>query len=148
MSAYICSDITFDNVLALIHAANRGPRNDEPIPDIHYLDLPALTVDPADEQAFRSLAQEIFALNCRGVDARYGQDKWKSFNDGDVYQYRPARPVLDPVAAYRSFKCLLYQCSEGDVANDPLYKALEALAAELAEQIVRSSPEYKALPWQ
>ena len=75
---------------------------------------------------------------------RYPEDIPESF------EYVPAGVANtrnDLLQAHKSTACLLYQCSEGDVPENPLYKALEELRSALAEHLVTSTPEWDAALW-
>ena len=47
----------------------------------------------------------------------------------------------------KTLGCYLYQCAEGRVPREPLYRALEAWERELAFWVVRRLPQYEAAPW-
>jgi hypothetical protein len=62
---------------------------------------------------------------------------------------RLARPLdqATMVACYKAIKSLLYQCSEGDMPDSPLYGELERAAGQIAGDIVRDLPAYQAAAW-
>ena len=89
----------------------------------------------------QELAERMFAMNVRAVKARYADDKTEyGFTFWD--ELPPPR-----IQAYKSLQCFIYQCSEGDVPNDPLYIGLEAICAGLANLIVSRLPEYDKAVW-
>lgn len=49
--------------------------------------------------------------------------------------------------ALKSLRCWLYQCSEGNVPEQPLFKALERYAGDLAFHIVAELPGWNAAEW-
>src|SRR5437868_45627 len=78
----------------------------------------------------RKLGRAMFLLNIRGVNARYGEGRAKEFRELD-YQFYPE--LSDCVQTFKSLQCWLYQCMEGDVPNDPVYKLMEEVEATMAE---------------
>jgi hypothetical protein len=48
-----------------------------------------------------------------------------------------------PVEQFKAIHCLLYQCSEGNVPNSPVYDELNRVANELAQRIVQDLPEIR-----
>lgn len=51
------------------------------------------------------------------------------------------------VEASVSMACLIYQCSEGDVPERDLYKALVEYSRDVAQAFVRQSPEWDEAVW-
>jgi hypothetical protein len=62
---------------------------------------------------------------------------------------RLGRPIghAEKVKAYKAISSLLYQCSEGNVPESPLFAELQRAAGDIAGDIVRRLPEYDAAPW-
>ena len=96
--------------------------------------------------------RQLWDMNCAAVDARYpSHDKaaheafsWrctfpKSGNAPDIRAWR--------IEHVKSLQCLIYQCSEGDIDQQPLYKALRKKERETLGEIVLSLPEYEAAAW-
>jgi hypothetical protein len=52
-----------------------------------------------------------------------------------------------PIEQFKAISCLLYQCSDGNVPNSPLYYELSHAAGELAQRIVQDLPEYDKASW-
>lgn len=75
------------------------------------------------------------------MDQRYGER-----NARPLYRFRYITGV-DPVFAVKQLQCLLYQCSEGDVPDSPLFQAMQKLSGDLCESIVRRLPAYERAPW-
>ena len=112
------------------------------------------SVEPSD------IGRKLFALNVEAVMQRY-PDCRENPNDlpgphdvhllADSYQAPPnlARPMdrAGMVASYKAVRSLLYQCSEGDVPDRPLFSELQRAAGEIAGEIVRSLPDYDKAPW-
>ena len=91
-------------------------------------------------------------MNARAIQSRYGAgrtaDEVKAWEkELDPIACSPGQDFKARVQAYKSFRCFLYQCSEGDVPLSPLYKAVEAAADYLAAEIVPEIPEYEEAKW-
>jgi hypothetical protein len=59
------------------------------------------------------------------------------------YTYTPTSTIQ----AYKSLQCLSYQCCEGNVPDNPLYKLLEEIENAMARQIVSDLAEYDKAEW-
>ena len=84
------------------------------------------------------IGRNLYAMNEAAVLARYPGDTRATMPGPidkshlfEAYTYHePERPSFD--AGIKAAKCLLYQCSEGDVPSWRLFKALEAVVAKRA----------------
>ena len=87
------------------------------------------------------LIKEMAWMNRAAVNARYEEEKHEEYLS---YQdtFPPSR-----IQAYKSLCCYLYQCCEGDVPDQPLYKAFREIRSDLAEVIVSDLPEYNEANW-
>lgn len=112
-----------------------------------------------DGDAGQRIGDLLFAMNTRAMDARYG-DRWHSDKaqwgqDTVLYRHSLAWQgnVLDPmpstrrIAAFKAVQCLLYQCAEGTVDEEPLYKELEQFTAHLAYRIISQLPGFEEADW-
>jgi hypothetical protein len=123
MSAFIVSGDTMNRVLAAIR--KRG-----------YWSGQSVQAD----QHLQRIAADLFAMNARAMAARYGcQD------EPPHHEYRPAFPT--DIEMYKALRCLIHQCSEGNVPDEPLYRELEAVASCLAAEIIARLPAYQRAPW-
>jgi hypothetical protein len=52
-----------------------------------------------------------------------------------------------PVQAFKSIRCWLYQCNEGNCDQHPLFQAFQRIAAAIAEGIVQDMPMYEMAAW-
>jgi hypothetical protein len=88
----------------------------------------------------KEIGQLLFNLNAEAVNQRY--------NEADPAPvYKPNYAICHKAAAYKAMQCLHYQCSEGNVAERPEYKALEQAISSLADLIISRLPEYEKAPW-
>ena len=97
-------------------------------------------------QGRQKLADAMFTLNVKGVDARYGENQAEQFRPLDFkYQIEDNYTMIQ---AYKSLGCWLYQCAEGDNPEESaLYKLMNQVKGYLAEHIVSRLPEYEKAPW-
>ena len=134
MSAYIVEKETIDRIVTYIH--------NQPIAVIE-------NSFPAIYQAYQNgnkwpdnqaLGQRLWVMNTKAVDTRYDEN-----NPFELYRFdfRVSRPVQ----IYKSCRCYLYQCAEGDVPESPLYQDLEKLCTRLATEIISGLPEYDQADW-
>ena len=88
------------------------------------------------------IAKALYALNVGAVNCRY--------NETDTTEYTGFKNVLpcnSKHQTYKTLRCLLYQCSEGDTPEKPLFKQLESISDALAHDIVSSSKEFDQAAW-
>ena len=138
MSAYIVEDETINKIVRGIEYAMGFHAS----LDFH-LSLDFYTkcgaVDP------QTLGEMLFDLNIQGVESRYGEGEAGKFRPLD-YKYQSVPPPTD-TQFLKSLRCLLYQCSEGDVPETPLFKAMKELSHSLALHIVSTSACYETATW-
>lgn len=93
-----------------------------------------------DPDHIKALGNELLALNAAAVAQRYDEPV-------EIHDYRFEWPTCNKYQALKSLDCLIYQCSEGDVPERPLYKVLKDCQHGLMYEIVASSSEYQAAKW-
>jgi len=94
------------------------------------------------------LALDLYRLNIKALVNRYGKEeiekegafefiKTDEFNESnkDLAQY------------YRSLRCFLYQCSEGDVIETKLFKLLDGISNQIAHRIASNWADEKGAEW-
>lgn len=84
-----------------------------------------LRVDPD------SLGMMLLDMNRRAVVARYGDNSVEAIEPYRYIEPMGGHPHL-LVQVYKSLRCYLYQCSEGDVPDQPLYLQLDAVRNDMA----------------
>jgi hypothetical protein len=83
----------------------------------------------------------LFTLNTESVNCRYREEE-----AAPSYKYR-ALPTTQ-IQAYKSMRCLLYQCSEGDqFENSRAYKELNAIYNGLAHWIIGHLDKFQQAEW-
>ena len=95
------------------------------------------------------LADAMLAMNIDAFRQRYSIRTVLSdleYINLDKRKWHPLE-AFSEVQFFKSLQCFLYQCSEGDVDEKPLYKALADVEATMPADIKRDSPEYEAAEW-
>jgi hypothetical protein len=91
------------------------------------------------------LGIKLYRLNAEAVRQRYDQsDPVPLFRSTQVEAPRTRK---ERIACFKALQCLIYQCSEGDVPDTPLYRQLETVRYVLAARIIADLPEYQAAGW-
>ena len=107
-----------------------------------------------EEDFCAKMASELLKLNETAVYERYGDASvltmpGECFETLELrtsaYEYR--REEASYVQVYKDIQCLHYQCCEGNVPKNPLYKFLGELGSALSEAIVSHSSEYENATW-
>jgi hypothetical protein len=89
-----------------------------------------------------ALGQKMWDLNQLALGYRYGDQKQEFF-----YQFSPVPcPVIQ---AYKSVRCWLYQCCEGDIPEaSKLYTFFDTVVVRhIANSIITKTPEYDQAEW-
>ena len=142
MSAYVVDPKTINAIVsALKTAVDQEGKYPSTFPDLRYLKTQTLR-DAISEPA--ELGHTMYAMNINAVEQRYPdtEDLPGTYTDGqrmDFYKY--SRVETFPISIYKSLSCYLYQCSEGDVDQLPLYKALIEFKSALAEHMLAHIPQ-------
>jgi hypothetical protein len=71
-----------------------------------------------------SLARDLWRMNATALVQRYG-DEPEEF-EADINEYSAPKPSQDIFQILKSAQCLLYQCSEGNVPEMPLFVELQS----------------------
>lgn len=132
MSAYIVSPKCLKTVVEAIMHAECGKFWHEPM----------RTTDELNEQA-NQLAYDLIAMNYRAVNFRYDEN-----NSPDDYKLPKISLVNAPEKnlAYRALGEFTYQCSEGDVPGEELFKRVEEAETRLGH-IIAQQVAYGAGGW-
>ena len=104
----------------------------------------------SDERIFNALA----GTNLDALEQRYSKETAAEMFDGKGYEeghdiWQP-RDGVQPwhYQLLKSLNCYMYQCSEGNVPDSPIYKAMEKLVISLTVFIACNQEEYKNAEWR
>ncbi len=126
MSAYIVEKKTIDRIVTYIaQHVNTGAL------DAYY---PTLAVEPD------KLGQRLWKMNTDAVDQRYSESN-------PVRLYKHDWVPGHKMQVFKSLRCFLYQCSEGDVPETDLFKDTESLMHTIALEIISDMPQYENAEW-
>ena len=135
MSCFIVDDKVIDKVI-----------------DLCRLFRPGLSYDLESPDGRLKFGRDLLAMNNRAYAARYTTSPSEEDSDPPEYVYR-GKHFLTPMehadlcGHYKALRCFLYQCSEGKVDEEPLYRKLEETSNGIALHIVLHLPEYQAADW-
>jgi hypothetical protein len=108
--------------------------------------LMELGIDPVIAGWAEILGHEMFQLNIRAVDARYGNGEARKFRPLD-YRYEVTEPI-PMVQVLKSLQCWLYQCNEKDIPTTALYGLFDnEVQLYLMNEIIDTLPEYQNAVW-
>jgi len=91
------------------------------------------------------LGNAMFALNVRAVEARYRPGTATQFRKLD-YRYERCY-AIGKIQGLKNLDCWMYQCTEGTIPEDPLYKLMEQIADSIRRSLVSRMPEYEKATW-
>ena|SRR5437763_633567 len=93
----------------------------------------------------KELGHAMFQLNVDAVTDRYGQGEATRFCN-HTYAYKPAHG--SEIQVLKSLRCWLYQCTEGQVVKEPLYRFCNDVVEQyLMSKIICALPEYEQAHW-
>lgn len=100
--------------------------------------------------AHDDMGRDLYRMNANALVQRY-DDSIEEF-EADIAAYAAPQPSQDLFQVFKSARCLLYQCSEGDVPSTCLFaeleKAADALAARLGgSERVQTDARYETAKW-
>lgn len=101
----------------------------------------------------QEFGESLYSLNIDATMQRYGDPTSETLpgsigEDGKLatYVYKAElRPTK--IQLIKSLQCFLYQCSEGNVPETRLFKALEIVVNRLKDEYISGLDEYKAAEW-
>ena len=144
MSAFFVENTTIDRVLFWVRDV---VVNDPSFRDGMTSRLSALGFDVLHSPWEDALGQAMLTLNARAVQQRYEHvngSELEAFALGYLYTHQPTAPVQ----AYKSLKCWLYQCTEGDVPTTALYQFFDDYVERIMlKRFVQRLPSYDAAEW-
>jgi hypothetical protein len=94
-----------------------------------------------DTEAPTALGRALFDMNRRAVLARYPGDE--DYAAVPPYQWVPRK--MSAIEAFKAIECLLYQCSEGNVPDEPLFATLVAARDRLG--VSWNTRGVQSAPW-
>jgi hypothetical protein len=143
MSAFIVSEKTMN---LAVDAMRRATAHDTTLrakfPGLDRERGPFVALLGESDSVLTALGFRLYEMNADAVEARYHERQ-----EVPVFRYSNRAHLASDVEAFKALRCLLYQCSEGNVPESELYRDAERAGHVLAEHIVRDLPAYNAAPW-
>ena len=135
MSSFVVDPKTIGNIAGYVFANSKA---------FALLQREGIALEGELHQIIRRFSRDLEIMNRQAVWERYhDQADWETWQAGDFEFHGPT-----PVVVFKSLNCYLYQCSEGSVPDQVLFKALEKLRGSLAYEIATSSREYESGAWE
>jgi hypothetical protein len=137
MSAYMVADETLNRVVEWLYfEVAQYPYLRDKLEKASGIDTTAYAWSEA-------LGKAMFELNTLSVNDRYGEGEAVHFRPLD---YQPAHG--SKIQVLKSLQCWLYQCTQGEVVNQPLYQFFQDVVEPyLMSKIICALPEYRAAAW-
>ena len=137
MSAFLVEDKTINKIVTKLALDRDGEWLRRRLAEKGY--------DLNEDEGRRKLGWDMFGLNIRAVNQRYGERGAAGFRPLN-YKYS-LEANYSKVSALKSLQCWAYQCTEGDCDKSDLFVLMEFIKSEWAQEIVRSLPEYEKVMW-
>ncbi len=138
MSAFLVGKKTIDRILSFVSAECRKST-------FFVRELSEkLNVDVSDSYWRDTLGQKMWDLNQLALGYRYGYEK------ADLkYFFNDVSGFTNQFQMFKSLKCWLYQCAEGEIPEKSLlYRVFShEISLFLAVRIIQDTPEYDAAEW-
>jgi hypothetical protein len=132
MSAFVVEDRTINRAIGWLNDSERRT--------VLRRVLEAADISETDPDWMAKLGASMYMMNVEAVNQRYNEHE----QPGD---YEHHWELCSTVQAYKALRCFLYQCSEGDVPERALYKALHQAAYAMAHEIVSDLDAYEKAEW-
>lgn len=139
MSAYIVDDKTINRIITFIDGHMHGT-------DLLSFETKKILKELLGIEAFKSQKDlEVFGnvlllMNKKAVDERY-----KEINNIEELKYKPEH--ASTIQVLKSLRCYLYQCMEGDIPENRIYKTMRKIEDIIEYDIIDKLPEYEKAEW-
>jgi len=134
MSAFVVEDSTINKVIEVLRM-----RDMDGITRFYNINLES-------KENRQEFGQRLFDMNCEAVNQRYGENQAQEFRKLD-YSYQ-LEAHTTPLSGLKALRCLMYQCTEGEVPETELYQTMDRISGDIAMRIINRMPEYDSLPWR
>ena len=136
MSAFVVEKATIDRIVTAVWPWARGGGS------FHVAEPPKALVQIIGQDCnLDALGQMLWDMNRRAVAQRYAEDPTPAW-------YNWENRASDQEQLFMSVCCLLYQCSEGNVPEEPLFEALDQYKVVLALKIAHQVCECQGARWE
>lgn len=141
MSAYIVDDETINKVVSYFYAKANGADS-----SIRWeaTKLFKMGYDLTSGPSCPELAHKMFDMNVAAVKARYGEAEGEGF---PLPPFEYLFTLATQIEVIKAIKAWKYQCTEGQVPDSALYKAMVEVHSLLCIDFAEQTQEYEAAPW-
>ena len=88
-----------------------------------------------------TIGYQLWKMNYEAVNQRY-----KEADTAPDYRY-PLASFCTTMQSFKSLRCYLYQCMEGDVPESRLFKKLQSFSETLGYSAAMDTAEYHEADW-
>ena len=151
MSSYVVDNKTINRIVDALEWGTKNSGRQYPNP--RYIDESLLVFS---KESGIELGNRLYKLNVAAINHRYPDTVGKPNNmpgsideNGSHVPYKRVEgfPGSNKYQVLKSVQCLIYQCSEGDIPEHGLYKALRQYEFALCRDIVEGIPAYEKASW-
>jgi hypothetical protein len=104
--------------------------------------------EPGKPHDRHTLADAMLSMNIDAFRERYGRKiLLEDMQHIDMNTRDQRIESFSPVQLCKTLQCFLYQCSEGDVPDKPLFQSLKVVESLLSPRFSSDAPEYEAAVW-
>lgn len=141
MSAFIVENETINEIISCLISDYENVYFRERLKSHFNSDLGTL-------EGRQELGKQMLSLNIAAVEYRYDLYHRKKEPE-ETFQSYVFSPILgvNKIKAAKALSCFLYQCTEGEFTEKPLFKILDEIKNAWFSDIVNTLPEYKNAPW-
>ena len=129
MSAFIVEQNTINRIVTVLGLAK-----------YRYIEIQLTELGLAGNPGI--LGRAMLEMNVDAVNQRYGDN-----TNPLVLPYRYYPQPVSRIQGFKSLKCWLYQCTEGNVPQQKLFQVMETFCHFLAYEIIYSLPAYDNAEW-
>ena len=144
MSAYIVYERTINKVVSLIEIEHRSGvrraqrRRTKGGPSFAFGCIKVTPGRTRNGSGLCEIGRTLYLMNTLAINMRYGERERPPH-----YPFRePSKTITtdERIAMAKSARCLLYQCSEGDVPKNALFQDLAQLVQDVGADIIEGTP--------
>jgi len=139
MSAYIVNKESIERIATLIEY---GIGQDDRL-DWARRELKEIGYDVDIDKGFQEFAQALYTMNYDAVNQRYDEN-----SQVQIQKYEQRLRTGTIFQDLKTVKCFLYQCSEGNVTESPLYLFIRDIERSIMNTIIDRIPEYEKANWE
>ena len=143
MSAYICNNKTVNRIVSMLDDRSREADRRR-LSDLNH---PLVTDEDRAKFGEMLRMMNVGAVMQRYPDLASSHDAPGTVGETSCDSYQYSYEWTEPIQAYKTLQCWLYQCGEGNVPEMELYQELEKVNTRQAREIVSRLDAYNAAEW-